>query len=164
MAIFTPTGYRLRYNLTHPHKVIMHHIRDIHCAWQRATKGYCYRDIWSIDNWFLELIPKMLEEFKKIRHGYPASLTLEEWDDIIQQMKTHFEKANELTTDFVNPYEDEYLSTLSINLETNILECSADETLENNYREYARKKHEYLEENLKAGFKLFEEHFHNLWD
>ena len=106
----------------------------------------------------------MLEDFKKIRHGYPASLTLEEWDDIIQQMKTHFEKANELTTDFVNPYEDEYLSTLSINLETNILECSADETLENNYREYARKKHEYLEENLKAGFKLFEEHFHNLWD
>lgn len=164
MAIFTPTGYRFKYNLTHPHKVIMHLLRDIHCAWQRATKGYCYRDIWNIDNWFFELFPVMLEDYKNVHCGHPCSLTSEEWNDIIQQMIDCFKNADEDTSDFINPYEEEYLNTLSINWESNTLDCSADEELKYNYYKYCNMKNAYLEENLDKGFSLLNKYIRCLWD
>ena len=53
MGIFTRTGYNKKYCILHPWEVIMHKWRVIQCAWQRATKGYCSRDVWAIDDWGL---------------------------------------------------------------------------------------------------------------
>ena len=38
--------------------------KNLKWAWQRATKGYCEKDVWNIDSWFLSIIPYMLEELK----------------------------------------------------------------------------------------------------
>lgn len=47
------------------------------CAKQRAKKGYCYRDIYSISDWFLHIIPKMLNELNNVRKGYPNQIYIE---------------------------------------------------------------------------------------
>ena len=41
-------------------------------AKQRIKKGYSYRDVYSIDYWFLDVIPQMLEELASVdRLGIP---------------------------------------------------------------------------------------------
>ncbi len=35
------------------------------CAKQRARKGYCERDVYEINTWFLCIIPEMLDELNK---------------------------------------------------------------------------------------------------
>ena len=47
---------------------------DLRCCRQRITKGYCGKDLWSIRDWFLDVVPDMLEEYKKCRHGSPGIL------------------------------------------------------------------------------------------
>ena len=46
--------------------------RNIKHAYQRIRYGYCDRDVWSIDWWFLSVIPNMLEDLKETTHGYPS--------------------------------------------------------------------------------------------
>lgn len=94
MGIFTPTGYSKKYCLLHPWEVAAHKIRDIHCAWQRAVKGYCYRDVWNIDYWFLQTMPKMIDDLIKVHHGYPGEMTDKEWVETLKKMhlKTQMKK------------------------------------------------------------------------
>ena len=40
---------------------------DIICICQRLRYGYCYRDAWAIDQWFLVIIPNMLSTVMDIR-------------------------------------------------------------------------------------------------
>ena len=115
MGIFTSTGYSKSYCLLHPWVVITHKFKDIRCAWQRATKGYCYRDVWNIDNWFLKTVPQMLDDLIKIHSGHPSGMTDEEWVDILNEMSVALKNADEETTEFVNPYAEPYISTLEIN-------------------------------------------------
>ena len=39
-------------------------IFNIKCYFQRAKNGYCEKDLYEIDSWFLSIIPKMLRELK----------------------------------------------------------------------------------------------------
>lgn len=76
-----------------------------HIKWalQRARNGYCDRDVCEIDTWFLDIIPRMLKEFKLNHTGYPYSLKLEfgktdapqQWNDILGTMISLFHKAQE---------------------------------------------------------------------
>ena len=45
---------------------------------ERAKKGYCIRDLWAMDDWFTDIIPKMLREFKEKKWCYPM-LWADEW-------------------------------------------------------------------------------------
>lgn len=164
MGIFTRTGYNKKYCIFHPWKVIMHKCRDIKCAWQRATKGYCFRDIWAIDNWFTNVFPKMIEELIEVHHGYPTDLTDDEWVEVLKKMSKSFRNANEDKTEFRNPYEEEYLGTLDFDLETCQLTCSAGEELEEKYRDFEKQKAEFMRKSLDEGMQLFNKYFYDLWD
>lgn len=37
-------------------------------------KGYFDKDLWSIDSWFMNLMPDMLQQFKYTKHGSPSVL------------------------------------------------------------------------------------------
>ena len=81
---------------SNPWEVIKHFHRDIICAWQRATKGYCFRDLWDIDCWFLDIMPRMLKEFRDKTQGYPNSYnSYEEWIAELDLMIETFNKATE---------------------------------------------------------------------
>lgn len=45
---------------------------------QRAKMGYSYYDVSVMDNWFINIIPKMLRDYKKSMQAYPELFT-EEW-------------------------------------------------------------------------------------
>ena len=95
---------------------------DIRHVYQRAKKGYSYRDLWSIDYWFMEMMPKMLTDYKKNLHGCPAQFTtnddgtqhqdiekgMKDWEAIIDRMILCFKELNEDTCSMKNEYEDEY--------------------------------------------------------
>ena len=46
--------------------------RDLHRCYQRIWRGYCDHDIFSIFDWFLGLMPTMLEDFRDHLHGFPS--------------------------------------------------------------------------------------------
>ena len=95
---------------------------DIRHVYQRAKKGYSYRDLWSIDYWFMEMMPKMLTDYKKNLHGCPAQFTtnddgtqhqdiekgMKDWEAIIDRMILCFKEMNEDTCSMKNEYKDEY--------------------------------------------------------
>jgi len=134
MAIFTkPNGRRLYYMP----KVW---INDIKIAWQRARMGYAYIDVWEIDTWFLDIMPKMLTHLKDYGMSYPGfhedgtEFSPEEWSKVISEMIECFEKAKEQDDDCGKGAE--YLiQTFTI-------------------RDAYKNK----------GLEMFKEHFWNLWD
>ena len=183
--IFTNTGYKLSYILTHPHKIFMHWMRDIQCAWQRANKGYCFRDLWNVDLWFIEIMPKMIQELKERKIGYPAYLSEKEWDSILDEMIQCFKEANSETTSFINPYEEEYfekvLPVFMYQFEDKKREISDDgyytlkfikdmdvseeiKELDKKHYEKEKEKERFMEKNKKKGLELFVKYFDNLWD
>ena len=102
--------------------------RNIAFACQRVRYGYCERDVWSIDWWFLNVVPNMLQELKETKHGYPDALSTSDhnsqrlitdeaekeeegskkWDAILSEMIFLFREANEETCRKKNPYEEQY--------------------------------------------------------
>ena len=40
-------------------------VENVVNAFSRGIKGYCFRDVWDFENWFVHIIPKLLEEVKK---------------------------------------------------------------------------------------------------
>lgn len=87
---------------------------------QRAIKGYCDRDVWSMCDFLGDLFPAMLTELKNTRHGSPGTLEdLDEngnemdtchdkWDKILDEMIFLWREANEKTCSKKNRYEQEY--------------------------------------------------------
>ena len=92
---------------------------DIICICQRLRYGYCYRDAWAIDQWFLVIIPNMLNDLRINGHGYPGSFTgteeenVRKWNRILEHMEFLFREANEETCHRKNPYEEAYDQRLS---------------------------------------------------
>ena len=107
-------------------------------GWQRATKGYCELDTYSIGNWLLNTLPDMCEAINKKRCGYPSALFDEamehyglksideynrapeeirdkvddygdkKWGEILSRLTFLLREANEDTCKKVNPYDEEY--------------------------------------------------------
>ena len=48
-------------------------------VFSRAIKGYSFRDVWDFENWFVRIIPKMLEE---VKNRSPRGVPLLENGDI----------------------------------------------------------------------------------
>lgn len=104
------------------HKILGEIFRDLKCCVQRIKNGFCFRDIWSINDWFLNVIPDMLDELKRTACGHPTRLlenihspTHEEteraaakWDAILTEMAFLFREANEETCQRKNPYDEQY--------------------------------------------------------
>lgn len=170
MGIFTKTGYNKKYLWTHPWELIFHYGRDLKCAWQRAVKGYCYRDLWSMHDWFSELMPRMLNEFKNKNDAYPAYFnTPEEWDNEIDKMIFCFKEVNDETCSLQNEYiyncdmnftmdEKTGMGTLQIIYPTEEDSIKSELSYQKEL-EIAK----YKEEKLREGLELLSKHFYSLW-
>lgn len=81
--------FRPSYYFKHPIKFIKEIGVNLKNAWMRATKGYCYTDIWNIDNWFCEVFPPMLRYLAEHGCAYPGIEpfeTPEKWHDWLHSM------------------------------------------------------------------------------
>lgn len=97
--------------------------KDFKYSYQRVHKGYCDHDLFSIFDWFLAVLPVMLQEYKDSRMGSPSVLgenytdehgimqndtCHKEWDEILERMIFLFREADEGSCQKKNPMEEEY--------------------------------------------------------
>jgi len=109
-------------------------------------------------------MPQMIDELIEIHHGFPAGMTDEQWVNILKELSLNFRNADDENTSFLNPYEDEYLGSLHYNDETKTIDCSADETLQNNFRRLREEKEKFIHKSFNTGMDGFHKHFFDLWD
>lgn len=99
---------------------------NIKYAYQRIKYGYCERDVWSIDGWFLNVVPNMLQDLRKTAHGFPSKVgnmvgyddqnidevkmqeAVDKWDSILAEIIFYLREANEDTCQKKNPFEEQY--------------------------------------------------------
>ncbi len=126
--------------------------REIKYAFQKIKKGYCDRDLWDIDYWFLEQIPKMLKQFNKNRYGHQPYLGYKVVNNDI--IKTTEEISDE--------DEKKVINWLIVNME------KLYDMLENDYKYIDTMGHEKFEEKRmklhNKVFKVFTDIFYSLWD
>ena len=96
-------------------------------AKQRAKRGFCDSDVWSIDFWFCNTISPMLKQLAKTMHGFhrldekgdfispSGNLTDEEdemyakrWKDAILHLAFLADEMDEDKCSMKNPYEKEW--------------------------------------------------------
>lgn len=92
--VFTYFPYAKRYYILNPWFFVRQCWRNLKAAWQRATKGYADRDVWSLDDYLLALMPRMLDRLRETSHGYCATMgSEEEWFRYLNEVSTHLRNA-----------------------------------------------------------------------
>ena len=66
---FRRTEYRDAWRKHNIIGVLKEFVRDLRRCHQRIWRGYCDYDIFAIDDWFLGLMPTMLEDFRDHLHA-----------------------------------------------------------------------------------------------
>lgn len=68
--------------------------------WDRATKGYCRKDLWDLSCFYEVLFAESIADLAKITDGYPYKLkNLEEWEDILSAISQSFDRIWQLERD-----------------------------------------------------------------
>ena len=132
-------------------------IFDIRCYFQRARKGYCDKDLYSIGTWFLRIVPKMIRELK----DKPAYIPTDENGEVISTFNGKMNNDYKFG-EVQNWYK--LLENISMNFDMASYENDDnnpyDVVNENKqYNNWNINKDKFKEEKLKAGFELFIKHF-----
>lgn len=144
--------------------------RGFKYTYQRATKGYCDYDLFSISDWFLEVFPNMLKEFADETYSHPYDMDEKEWGEYLVEMREHFLNAckeyenssPEARKEFDELYKDFSAAEYFKNPEL----YNTKERKEK-IKEYYKKVKEYdnyKQEELKKGMDMFQKRFWDLWD
>jgi hypothetical protein len=110
--------YRIYYKIKELQTMLKH--------WtQRATQGYSDRDVWRIDYWFETIMPQMLTDLKRTKHGVPAEFIQNEdgtekdldegikaWNEVLDRMIFCFQEMGDDSCSQKNEFEDEYFKQL----------------------------------------------------
>jgi hypothetical protein len=81
-------------------------LRKVKDLYYLVKHGYKLSDTWSIKDWFMEIMPKMIKDFKDNLHSYPSELTVEEWEQILHRMIFLLKEMNEFTCSYKNKYDE----------------------------------------------------------
>ena len=125
-------------------------------TYQRMRYGVADEECWSLENTFSKFILSRLKHFKKMnRYGYHPDMTLEEWENVIDELIWTFEYLND--DERFNPFPH-YLEDTEWNFnkeKTPEQKQSFDEWM---------KKHNELQERKQKGLELFAKYYCHLWD
>lgn len=167
--------------------------RDFRYSRQRVFKGYCDYDLFSIYDWFLEIIRPMLLEFKETRHGSPVqenSLSQavflgekerdqdihKNWDAVLDRLIFLFGEADEASCSRDNPYTDDYMKAFNAVWERTKEEEPGKHVvhfpdefpeyreLAENYNRAEKELIQYRKSCKDEAFRLFSKWFYDLWD
>lgn len=176
LSVFTSSPYPKWQLYNH----MKHFMRNVKYAWQRATKGYCDRDLWNLDKFYSQLFEDSLVDFAGTTHGAPDKYfsageenEIEPWQERLHDIALCFRVFNAREEMLPNPYRDEMMELSSLRLlknEDGLTEMK--ETNESEYfKELSRLYFEREKENDKAvedsvaeGFEMLKEDFFSLWD
>jgi hypothetical protein len=162
---------------------IYHHVlwffRSLYCAWERATKGYCYRDLWSLNWFYTQLFIDSIREFKKGLHGAPQEFfdddkenQIERWENYLEEMAQHFYNSLEENNPDKNEFADEFHRLRLLKIEKDehgysvMKNHTEPEAVAIREKWFAREKelHEWRYAELNKGLDMLKENFSALWD
>lgn len=155
---FFDLSYRPTYYWTHPHLFIKDIWRNIKNMRMRISRGWCWQDLWNMNDWLLEILPDMLRTLANKASGYPGSPpfdTEEKWRDWLTDLAWRFEYCQEDKVLARNEYAKEYYKPFP--------SLPVDEVRELYFKENERLFAE-RQRMLKQAFNELSEHIDNLWD
>lgn len=145
---------------------------EIQYKMQRAKKGYCDEDLFSIFDWFIEIFPKMLDEFADCSCGYPCNEE-ELKKEVVEFPKLWIKKQENIINEILKKYDEKFniddsmCCWLLIILRMKYCFEMCDEWNKDYNQIRERGFYEILnhkvEQHKKEGFYLFEKYFFNLW-
>lgn len=95
LNVLTLFTYSWRYYLLHPWKFLSRCAKNLRDAWMRATRGWCRRDVWDMDEYLLKIIPEMLELLATEGISYPDDRFDEEsWPEYLKKTAQMFRNAS----------------------------------------------------------------------
>lgn len=173
LNVFNDFPYSKRYYLTHPWMFFRECWINLKNAWMRATKGYCYTDLWNTDDWFLTVFPKMLRHLAAEHSAYPGSPpfdTSEKWERWLIEMAENLEYAIS-DPDEENEYSDEFMTMMDhcreVRKETGTITYELDDAGKelrdkyfNRHKELTDLRQEVLEDTMTE----LGQHLRCLWD
>jgi hypothetical protein len=133
--------------------------RWVECFVQRGKQGYCYRDIWSIDYYLMEILPPMIKQLKKDTHGYPPDLTSDKWDEILDKMVLGFEAGKRIADSENWVMSEDTEMRVDDSGKVDILNPWSEDQIK-----HFRELDEIDDKLFDEGMSLFKEHFFSLWD
>ena len=147
-------------------------------AWQRATKGYCDHDLWSLDYYYANMFSSSLKEMAEKSYGFPCELEqtggMEEWVKILNEMSLLFHNCLEDNEAYDNPYAEKYHEAIMncrfVEKDENGCKCvtigyeNLPEDLREAYFEMEKKNAQQRDADKDAAFDLMKKWFFNLWD
>ena len=104
-------GCRPHYYLTHPIKFLRDTRSVMRACWRRITRGWCYGDVWNMYDWFLDVIPDMLDHLADHGSGYPGVdefPTPESWENHLHTIASMLRSGRDEARDPQNEYADAY--------------------------------------------------------
>ena len=137
--------------------------RHFKWAYQRATKGFCDMDTWSLDSSILNYLSGTIEQLADTCHGYPGDTrfpTPESWDECLRSMAHDFYRANEENDYYDHPAQDAWYQ--EIKDAKNIWDYNTPSSTA--MLEEIKDLAEIRDKDLEVGLIKLEEVFHNLWD
>ena len=142
--------------------------RELKNKRQRAKKGYADSDLWNLDYWFLDIMPRMLKQFRDTTDSAPVfsipGATIdnchEKWREILDRMIFLLEEMDEYKCSYKNPYQEEFEELIeSEDLTQTIMDSFMDKY---NGEEINKAKH--MELCKEEFFYLFSKYFYDLWN
>lgn len=174
LSVFQKSPYRKRCIIEN----IKYYCGCLRYAWQRATKGYCYRDIWDLDHFYTQLFIDSITYFKNNLHGAPSDLydekndSIEKWENYLDEMVLHFYNSLEENEVQKNEFEEEYHRLNPFEIIKN--DQGFYSLKENHEAEAIKIREKWLERDkeiydwraseLNKGLDMLKERFHDLWD
>lgn len=143
---------------------IQNGLKNLKWKAQHFHKGYSDKDVYSIRDWFLYTMPKMLKEMEQNLHGHPADMTDEQWKIILDKMAFCFKEAHDDTCSQINEYEDLFDINYSRNFNGSYTPIISDEDIYEKWKVRQEQISEYQNKMLHEGLDLFQKYFWDLWD
>lgn len=150
-------------------KELYYNIRNAH---DRATKGYCYLNYISFNEWFTQIAPSMLRDIADKGWGYPGVKPFdspERWHNWLHKTADEIEWCSETWRDennineYKQPYEDDLEKRIQENPK-NWLRVNGDKELFDKYYQRDFELHDEGREKIKEALASLAEHWDSLWD
>lgn len=133
------------YTITLPFYRVKRKVRDIYWeiryAFQRAFKEYDYVDTFETYAKFIDRYYKILTDYRNNMHSHPGTMNEHQWYAIVEKMIFHlwYMDENHVDAELCKDVPKNWLPTL-------------------------KTSYEIMEHHKNEFFKLFSEHFYDLWD
>jgi len=83
----------------------------------RATKGWCYTDVWELGYWLLEILPPMFKHMAAHGCSYPGNdefPTYETWQAWLRKMAADIEYVQEENVEKRNEYKEDFHNSFNM--------------------------------------------------